>query len=167
MLAWYLVYSKPQQERLALENLERQGYDAYLPLIRNRRRRGGRYVAMIEPMFPRYLFLHLSDETDNWGPIRSTIGVSKLVRFGDIPARVPDDLIGALKGREDDSGVHDLPPPDFKAGDRIRIVEGPMAGYEGIFRAKTSQERVVVLLEIVGQSARVQLDAGHIEPASS
>ncbi len=167
MLAWYLVYSKPQQERLALENLERQGYEAYLPFIRSRRRRGGRYVSVIEPMFPRYLFLHLSDETDNWGPIRSTIGVSKLVRFGDMPARVPDGLVATLKSREDNSGVQDLPLADFKSGDRVRIVEGPMAGYQGIFRARTSRERVVVLLEIVGQSARVQLAAGHIEPASS
>jgi transcriptional antiterminator RfaH len=167
MLAWYLVYTKPQQERLALENLERQGYQAYLPLIRNRRRRAGRYVALIEPMFPRYLFLHLSDVTDNWGPIRSTIGVSKMVRFGDMPARVPDDLIEILHSREDEAGVQDLAPPEFKAGDRIRIVEGPMAGYEGIYQAKTSQERVVILLEIVGQSSRVQLAAGHIEPASS
>ena len=167
MLAWYLVYSKPQQERLALENLERQGYESYLPFIRSRRRRSGRYISVIEPMFPRYLFLHLSDETDNWGPIRSTIGVSKLVRFGDMPARVPDDLIDALKRREDASGVQNLPEPAFKAGEKVRIVEGPMAGYEGIFHAKTSQERVVILLEIVGQSTRVQLAVGHIEPVSS
>lgn len=167
MLAWYLIYSKPQQERLALENLARQGYEAYLPLIRNRRRRGGRYVQAIDPMFPRYLFIHLNDETDNWGPIHSTFGVSKLVRFGDLPARVPDDLVASLQAGEDEAGVQNLPPPDFRIGDKVRIVEGPMAGYEGIFHAKTSQERIIILLQIAGQSTRVQLAAGHIEPSSS
>ena len=93
MEAWYLIYSKPQQERIARENLERQGYPSYLPLIRNRRRRQGRYISIIDPMFPRYLFVYLDDETDNWGPIRSTIGVTNLVRFGIWAARVPDSLI--------------------------------------------------------------------------
>ena len=133
MRAWYLIYSKPQQERLALENLERQGYPSYLPLIRNRRRRKGRYVSIIEPMFPRYLFVHLSDETDNWGPIRSTIGVANMVRFGMQAARVPDSLIEMMQER-DEEGVQTLAPPELKPGDQVRIVEGVMAGYEAIFR---------------------------------
>lgn len=166
MKAWYLVYSKPQQERLALENLERQGYSSYLPLIKNRRRRSGRYVALIEPMFPRYLFVHLSDETDNWGPIRSTIGVANLVRFGMNAARVPDTLIGAMREREV-GGVQTLAPPELKPGDHVRIVEGVLAGYEAIFQAKTSKERVVLLLQLAqDRTARVQVDANDIEPVS-
>ena len=166
MKAWYLVYSKPQQERLALENLERQGYLSYLPLIRNRRRRSGRYVSVIEPMFPRYLFVHLSDETDNWSPIRSTIGVANLVRFGMRAARVPETLIAAMREREED-GVQTLAPPELEPGDHVRIVEGVLAGYEAIFQAKTSRERVVLLLQLAqDRTARIQLSANDIEPAS-
>ncbi len=43
MRAWYLVFSKPQRERTAVENLERQNYQVYLPLVRNRRRVARRY----------------------------------------------------------------------------------------------------------------------------
>ncbi len=164
MQAWYLIYSKPRQEPVALDNLQRQGYEAYLPLIRNRRRRKGQYLALVEPMFPRYLFIHLSDQTDNWGPIRSTLGVANLVRFGDMPARIPDDLVELLRRREDASGVQDLPPPEFRTGDRVRVAEGALAGYEGIFQASSGNERVVILLDVVGQSTRVQLPTGHIEP---
>ena len=117
MLAWYLLYSKPRQEGVAVENLKRQGYETYLPLIRTRRRRQGQYVSLVEPMFPRYLFIHLSDQTDNWGPIRSTLGVSALVRFGDLPAQVPDRLIDALKSREDDSGIQLLASQVGQIGD--------------------------------------------------
>ncbi len=166
MRAWYLIYSKPQQERLALENLERQGYSPYLPLIRNRRRRKGRYVSIIEPMFPRYLFVHLSDETDNWGPIRSTIGVANLVRFGMRAARVPDSLIEMMQER-DEVGVETVAPPDLKAGDQVRIVEGVMAGYEAILQARSGKERVVLLLQLAqDRTARVQVSAHDIEPAS-
>lgn len=163
MLAWYLLYSKPKQERVALENLERQGYEAYLPLMPNRRRIKGRYTRVIEPMFPRYLFIHLSDKTDDWGPIRSTLGVSKLVRFGDLPARVPEGLIETLQSHENEAGIQVLPLPEFKAGDRVRIAEGAMAGYEGVYQAKGSQERVIILLDVVGKSTRVQLSADAIE----
>jgi transcriptional antiterminator RfaH len=166
MKAWYLLYSKPQRERLALENLERQGYPSYLPLIKNRKRRKGRYVSVIEPMFPRYLFVHLSDTTDNWGPIRSTIGVANLVRFGMQAARVPDSLIEIMNAREED-GVQTLAPPDFRPGDQVRIVEGVMAGYEALFQARTGNERVVLLLQLAqDRTARVQVSANDIEPAS-
>src|SRR3989338_3344929 len=95
--SWYLIYSKPQQERMAEENLERQGYQVYLPFIELRKRRGTQYKIITEPLFPRYLFIYLSDQTDNWGPIRSTYGVTSLVRFGGIPASVPDVLIDTLQ----------------------------------------------------------------------
>jgi transcriptional antiterminator RfaH len=166
MRAWYLIYSKPQQERLALENLERQGYLSYLPLMRNRRRRKSRYVSIVEPMFPRYLFVHLSDETDNWGPLRSTVGVVNLVRFGMQAARVPDSLIEMMQGR-DEEGVQTLESPDLKPGDQVRIVEGVMAGYEAIFQARTGKERVVLLLQLAqDRTARIQVSAHDIELSS-
>ena len=166
MNAWYLVYTKPQQESVALMNLERQGYEVYLPRVLNRRRRHGRYVKLIEPMFPRYLFMHLSDQTDDWGPIRSTIGVSNLVRFGVQPARVPDDLVDALRGREDEDGLQQVAHREPEPGDRVRIVEGLMAGYEAIFEARSGKERVSLLLEIANTRARVQVSADDIEPVS-
>ena len=161
---WYLVYSKPRQEILAKTNLVRQGYETYLPLFRQPRRRLGRRVTVTAPMFPRYLFIHLDDQTDNWGPIRSTVGVVSIVRFGHTPAPVPDDLIAMLQSREDERGIQVLPPDDYKPGNRVRITEGGLAGYEGIYLARTSRERVVILLEIMGKSARSSVDVSSIEP---
>ena len=162
---WYLIYSKPRQEALAKENLERQGYSTYLPLLRTPRRRLSRRIIRIEPMFPRYLFIHLDTESDNWAPIRSTVGVTNLVRFGMAPSPVPDDLIKVLRDRDDSTGVQDIPMHEFKEGDKVRIEEGPFMGYEGIFLAKTSQERVLVLLDIVGKSAKARIDVTAVGPA--
>jgi len=161
---WYLVYAKPRQEELAKENLERQGYQSYLPLIRNPRRRLGRRVIRIEPMFPRYLFIRLDTETDNWAPIRSTVGVSKLVRFGMHPSPVPDELIEYLRSRDNSAGVQDLPMHVFKKGQKVVIEEGPFRGYEGIYMARTGQERVLVLLDIVGRTAKAQVNLEHLGP---
>jgi transcriptional antiterminator RfaH len=161
---WYLVYTKPRQEHLAQSHLTRQGYETYLPLLRESRRRQGRRQAVIAPMFPRYLFVHLDRHTDNWSPIRSTIGVVSVVRFGHEPARVPPELVEFLRSHEDADGIHSLSPDEYRPGSRVRVVEGNLMGFEGVFLAKTSQDRVVVLLEIMGKQARTTLDAIDLEP---
>lgn len=163
---WYLVYAKPRQERVARTHLERQGYPVYLPLARQVRRRGGRTHSAIAPLFPRYLFVHLDREIDNWAPIRSTVGVVSLIRFGQLPAAVPDDLIGFLRAREGEDGLHAVAPSAYKAGARVRITAGGLTGYEGIFVAASSRQRVLVLLNILGKQTRALIEAGAIEPAS-
>ena len=163
MKCWYLIHTKPQRENLAMENLERQGYEAYLPLALIRRRRRGRAYSEPGPMFPRYLFIHLGAGVDDWGPIRSTLGVSNLVRFGQVPARVPDDLIHALKNKEDADGIQVLPSNILKKGEKIRIAEGPFEGYEGLFEAQTGRDRVVILLKILEKQAQLEIQRDKIE----
>lgn len=125
----------------------------------------GRRIVRVEPMFPRYLFIHLDTASDNWAPIRSTLGVANLVRFGMFPSPVPQDLIDALRARDDSAGVQDVPLHTFEEGQTVRIEEGPFMGYEGIFLARTSEERVLILLDIVGKSAKAQISVEHLGPA--
>jgi len=160
---WYLIYTKPRQEKTAYENLDRQGYATYLPKIWNKRDRAAREAV---PMFPRYLFIHLDKTSDNWGPIRSTLGVISVVRFGLKPAAVPDSLIQAVREREDPTGIVEYVGQEFSVGQQIRVKEGVFQGAEGIFLARTGQERVAVLLQIMGQPARTVLADSSIEPNS-
>jgi transcriptional antiterminator RfaH len=163
--SWYLVYTKPRQEVLAQENLVRQGYGVYLPKVRQIRRRRGRQEAVVEALFPRYLFIHLDTQSDNWGPIRSTFGVASLVRFGSDPAQVPDELVAHLKAQEGQEGLHEWAEAKMKVGDRVRVAEGPLKGVEGILLAKTGQERVMLLLEMLGKEVRTHLTTSQIESA--
>lgn len=163
---WYLVYAKPRQEQVARTNLERQGYETYLPLSRETKRRRGKATEVITPLFPRYLFIHLDSQTDDWGPIRSTLGVVSLVRFAHQPAQVPDDLVAALRAREDTEGLVAVPRDVFKRGGRVRITDGSFMGYEGIFLAPTGRDRVVILLDIMGKLTRATVGTISIEPAS-
>ena len=163
MQAWYLIQTKPRQEYTARENLERQGYHIYLPLAPVRGRRRGRTYTRIGPMFPRYLFICLSEGVDDWGPIRSTFGVTCIVRFGQQPARVPDALIAALRKREDEKGVQSLPAKMPASGDMLRIAEGPLEGYEGLFYAQSSKDRVIMLIRILEQYTKVEVAMDKIE----
>ena len=123
--SWYLIYTKPRQEKMAQENLERQGFVTYLPLTQQTRRRNGRYIKVIEAYFPRYLFIRLNTDTDNWAPIRSTFGVSQMICFGGIPAVVPDELINTLKQNDDSNGIQKLVEQDLSPGNEVVIVAGP------------------------------------------
>lgn len=149
---------------MARDNLERQGFELYLPLATIMRQHRGRSRPGVAPLFPRYLFIHLNDETHDWKPIRSTLGVQQLVSFGGIPAMVPANLIKVLKEGEDSEGLQHLPvslTPD--PGEGIRISQGPFKGYEAIFQARTSHDRVVVLLQLLERTLRVEIEAGAIE----
>ena len=165
--SWYLIFTKPRQENLARENLERQGFVTYLPLAQQTRRRNSRYIKAIESYFPRYLFIQLNTDTDNWAPIRSTVGVSQMVRFGGLPAVIPDDLIACLGENDDANGIQELVEQEFSPGDRIIIVDGPFAGYKGIYQQQKSAERVAVLLEIVGKNAALTISVHDLQLANN
>ena len=163
--SWYLVHTKPRQENLAQENLERQGYETYLPRIYQTRRRNGRHVKTIEAFFPRYLFIHLDSETDNWAPIRSTIGVSKMIRFDGIPAMVPEQLIEALKGNDDEDGIQRFNQKNLIRGDKVTIIDGPLAGYQGIYQHQKTSERVAVLVDLVGKNTLLNISVHDLQIA--
>lgn len=164
MKYWYLIHSKPKDEKVAKENLERQGYETYLPLILGRAKRRGKTIKLVQPMFPRYLFIHLSSQTDDWGPIRSTLGVSSLIRFGMTPAKIPDTLIQSLKENENSERIHELPSKNISAGDKVLIVEGPFEGYEATLFSQKSDDRVIVLLKIAETFVKIKLEQSLIEP---
>jgi len=160
---WYLIYCKPKAEYIARDNLIQQGYQVYLPLMSGYKQRGRKLYQVVEPLFSRYLFIALDTQTDNWSPIRSTLGVSNLVCFGQTPAPAPDSLISELKAREKNQGAHrfiDL--AELEQGDEIRINAGAMAGYAGQFVQRNSQDRVIVLLNIMEQQTRVSLPVDAI-----
>lgn len=160
MNSWYLIYCKPKQEQVALLNLERQEYEVYLPMRRQRYSRLNQSHWRIEPLFPRYLFIHLNADSDNWGPIRSTRGVVNLVRFGGLPARVPDGLIDYLKAHESER-IEAKPIEHFQSGDRVEVTEGVMTSYQGIFQEKIGAKRASILLQIADRYTviRVPIDS--------
>ncbi|MBK1735925.1 transcription/translation regulatory transformer protein RfaH [Halorhodospira abdelmalekii] len=162
--AWYLVYSKPRQEEKAWWNLDAQGFRCYLPYARVRRHHRRRYRTFIEPMFPRYLFIRLAAGIEDWSPIRSTYGVSGLVRFGPWPAQVPDALVELIRERTA-QGYCDLAPEPLHPGERVRVLDGPFKGYEGIFQAKRGDERAIILLDLVNQHTALQISQHDLERA--
>ena len=157
---WYAVHTHPRKERVALENLERQGFEAYLPLLKVQKARRGKAVMVDEPMFARYLFVRLdsSSQGRSWAPIRSTLGVRTLVQFGGRPARVQPELIDWLRTRE----VAFDPLHLFEPGDAVTVNAGPFKGLEALYQGVDGEHRALILLEILSKPVRVAVDAGSL-----
>lgn len=154
---WYLIHTKPRQEKCALDNLQRQGFQCYLPTIPTEKLCRGVLMVTDEPLFPRYLFIRLGhgDSAPNWAPIRSTKGVSRLVTFGEEPAKVADSLVEALRARE--RLFQAEPERLFKQGERVLLTESPFAGIEGIYQMTDGERRVMVLIELLSKQVRVRI----------
>ncbi len=154
---WYVIHTKPRQEARALVNLESQGYECYLPELGKQKLRRGSLEVVQEPLFPRYLFIRL-DSTQSgksWGPIRSTLGVSRLVTFGFEPARVDPELINLLK--EHAKIIQTAPVKMHEAGQRVLIKEGPFAGIEAIYEMDDGESRAMVLVDLLSKPTRLKL----------
>jgi transcriptional antiterminator RfaH len=147
---WYVGYTKPRQEGRAAENLLRQGFECRVPVIRAQRRVRRDVVWQEEAMFPRYLFLRPAPCGAPLERVRSTLGMSGLVRFSGVPATVPHDVVEhlVLLGTERREAF-------FRAGEAVRLVDGPLAGLEAVFECPEGEERAIVLLEFLQRTQRV------------
>ena len=166
-MRWYAVHTHAKAESKARFNLQRQGFDTYLPLYLKKRRHARRTEIVRSPLFPRYLFVFLDMERMAWRAINSTFGVIHLVCQGERPVPVPEGIMSGLKGRETPDGLIELPTrPLFGAGDPVRIVEGAFSDRVGLFQGQTDQQRVNLLLDMLGRQVKVTLPLESVEAAS-
>ena len=88
-----------------------------------------------------------------------------MVKFGAITARVPDEFVAFLVNNEDDTGLQQIELPHMEAGDKVRIIDGAMAGLEAVYQCEKGEERALIMLEIAGKLARVELAREQLEKA--
>jgi transcriptional antiterminator RfaH len=159
MTNWYAVQTKPRQELTAEQNLQRQGFATYLPRIRLRKRKRNNWVDAVEPLFPRYLFIQVDPDQDSLAPVRSTLGVACLVRFGHLLRPVPDAVIYYLRQLEDpETQQRQADAWPHQPGDTLEVLEGPFASLTGIYQMPLGEDRALLLIELLGRSNSVAVD---------
>ena len=149
MKHWYLIKTKSKQENIAILNLENQNFHVYCPyaLIRNKN----------EVLFPGYIFIQLDKDTQNWSPIRSTKGVLYFVRFGLSYAKIPDNIIEFIKTNQLNTAEKLKNINKFKPGDKVQIADGVFKNCIAIFKSYKSDERVILLMNILGQQQKLTI----------
>jgi transcriptional antiterminator RfaH len=163
--SWYIVRTHARAEAKAAVNLERQGFPIYLPRYLKRRRHARRVEIVSAPLFPRYLFVAIDIASQRWRSIQSTFGVAQLVCSGDDPSTVSAAVIDELRKREDEKGYVQLGRRGFAQGEKIRVVDGVFSACLGLFEGMTDNERVTVLLDLLGRKVRVIMDLDAVAAA--
>lgn len=158
---WYVVQAQLHGERRAAFHLGQQGFRAFLPLHRKTVRHARQFMTVEAPFFPRYLFVLLDLGRDRWRSVNSTFGVASLIMEGDRPKPVPAGVVEDILATANSSGlVSSL--PRLLVGDSVRVVSGPLVGLVGKLSALDDNQRVKVLLDILGKETLVAIDASRV-----
>ena len=160
---WYAVCTRHQHEKSAARIMEYKDLEVFLPLYKARHRWKDRIKEVSVPLFPGYLFVR--EGLKRWLAILSTPGVSSIVSSGGQPVAIPFLEIEGIK-RVVESTLRVEPHPFLKSGDRVRVKCGPIAGVEGILVRHKNVARLVLSVELLGNSAAVEVDATDVERIS-
>ena len=163
--SWYIVQFKPNSHKIAVRNLQRQGFETFLPMHEVTRRTAAKFETVIRPLFAGYMFVACDPEKAPWRQINSTYGISRMLSFAAGPKRMPDALIAGLRARCDSVGKV-LPLESFEAGQPVEMHSGPFANFIATVEQMASDARVWVLLDFMGKETRVQVDRQQIQAVS-
>ena len=165
---WYVVHSKPREETKALENLQKQGFECFLPMLTHEKLVRGRIKSVTEPLFSRYLFVQTRSQNQNFSVIKSTLGVHRLVSFGPMPSQVNDSLIETVRSLESalDSEINGFKSL-ISSGDHVMLVEGPLKGLKGIFHESSGTKRAFVLIDLLHKQHIIHVVKTDIIPCAS
>lgn len=161
---WYAVQTQPRREALALQHLKNQQFDAFCPLRRGLEQVGRHKSMGLLPLFPGYVFTRLDLERQRWRSVNGTIGVLRIVSFGERgsrPTALPDGLIEHLQALSAETGEIKF-RDELAPGDAVRIVGGPFDQLCGTLESAGELERVTILLDILSKATRVQVSRGML-----
>ena len=164
-MGWYVAYTQPKSEKLAVDNLDRQGFQTYCPQYKAFRKTSAGALCVLEVMFPRYVFFKPLDQRLSISAARSTRGVSFVLSFGAKPALLKHDELLALKNfeaQQNQSDLADISP--FKPSAKVRLLDKSLNGLEGLVHS-VSGKRVWVLLELLGRQNLVGVDHSQLQMA--
>lgn len=152
-MTWYVVQHKPGQGERALHHLRSQGVVCFFPTIKVEKIMGGKRTLKVEPLFPGYIFISLKPDDAQWGKLRSTRGVLRVVSFAHKPAEVPDEVVAHLKSRLD------MPEASvgLEPGQRVSLSGGAFAGIDAVFESYDGEERAIVFINFMQTQQRVNV----------
>lgn len=163
---WFVVYTLPTKETFAKQHLEEQGYDVYLPMFKKMRRHARRVDEVLQPLFPRYLFVSLDLKFDSWRAVNGTRGVSYLLLNDGRPLGISTSVIEELQAREDENGlVHITCLETFTKGEKLWIVDGTFKDQVAVFQMIDDKKRVQLLLNFLGRDTKISLPVYTVEAA--
>ena len=159
---WFILQFKSNSYHQAAKNLNRQGFETFLPLHDTTSRKLSRFVNTSKPLFPGYMFIRFDRAESDWHKINNTYGVSRLITFNSILKSIPTRFINNLKERYDLSGKL-LPIKKFKKGDQVKVLTGPFADFIATVEKYEADHRIWILMDLMGRETKIQTPSGALK----
>ena len=161
---WAILQFKPNAHKLAKHNLNQQGFDTFLPFEEITKLTKGKLLSTQRPLFPGYMFVTFERENMHWHKINCTYGVSKLLTINNEPYIIPNTLINGIMAQCNQADVL-IPQKQFYKDDRVCIVSGPFENYIATVESIDKNERIWVLIDLMGQATRTLVDTKKLKYA--
>jgi len=158
---WYVFYTCPRAEKIVNKKLSALGYELFLPLKKEFKIWKNRQRKLIEtPLFPSYIFVNTFQREIY--SINKVHGICTCVTMAGAPVIISDNDITSLKTMQD-MDVITIKNDGLLIGDRIRVIDGPLCGYEGIYIKMKGQNKFGININCANLIAIVDLDASKIQ----
>jgi len=158
---WFILQFKSNSHHLAAKNLNRQGFETFLPLHDTTSRRLSRFTNTSKPLFPSYMFIKFDRAESKWHKINSTYGVSRLITFNSILKSIPTIFVDHLMKRYDLSGKL-IPIQKLKKGDQVTVLKGPFANFIATVEKYEADQRIWILMDLMGRKTKIQTPSDNL-----
>jgi len=160
---WYAVHVRSRHEFKVADRLALKDIEAFLPQIERVRKWKDRKKLITFPLFPGYIFVHTTRESQNLLRILKVVGVVRIIcTIPGEPDPIPEEQILSLKKLLENKGEID-PYPYLNEGQRVRITKGPLNGVEGILVEKLDKHILVLSVDVLRQGVALTITAGDVE----
>jgi transcription antitermination factor NusG len=164
---WLVLWTKPRAEKSVARALGANAHPVWLPMVAVRRRWSDRWKEVEFPLFPGYLFVQgITQLTD----VLRVPGVLTIVKNGDKPARIRDSKVAELRAALPLLPVADQQPEvvhDFAPADRVKVIDGPLAGLIGVVREIRGSRRLLIGFEEIGRAVAMSIGASRVQKCST
>ena len=158
---WFILQFKSNSHNKALKNLNRQGFETFLPLHETTSRKLSRFINTSKPLFPGYMFIRFDKAESEWHKINNTFGVSHLITFNSILKSIPTKFVDNLMKRYDVSGKL-LPIQKLKKGDQVTVLKGPFANFIATVEKYEADQRIWILMDLMGRKTKIQTPSDNL-----
>ncbi len=156
---WIAVYTRPRHEKAVSNELQKKGYEVYLPLLKERRKWSDRKKWIEFPLFKSYLFVRTDIKNSLF--VIQTYGVIKIIKFGEKISIVQDEIINSIRLMIE-GGYKPEPLDYFIKGDPVIVKEGPLKGLLGEVVRIDNNERLIVRVDVIQHSLSIQIERGFL-----
>ena len=156
---WFAFYTKSRHEKSVSNTLNSNGFEVYLPLLRERKKWSDRKKWVEYPLFKSYIFIKIEPKDSIFA--LKTPGIVRMIKFGNNPSPIPNQIILSLKLMIE-GGYNPQPTDYFLKGDSVIIKAGPLKGLEGEIIRVHNEDRFIMHVHTIQHSISIKVDRAYL-----